>query len=351
MQKIKKIWLASLLVFLAAGCNLFSTPSASGVVKSTNGGSDWLFSNSIKDTKTGSLGSSNISRLAFDPSNREVVYASAFTGGLFKSVDSGASWTNILSKILVYDFAINSADPKTIYASGIYGGQGMVLKSTDQGASWVQIYNESSSNNPVRAVGLNPAVANQLVIGTALGNLIKSSDSGLSWQLIQNFNDQINLVAFRQDGVYVLLKNKGLFKGDISSQNFVEISKGISKIGGNDVVYSNDLVYNQVYVDRLSTNLIYLTTSRGLFKSSDNGNNWALLSLPVPKDKANPRPITVAPNSSNLVFTSVGHVIYKSTDGGNTWQTQNVGTAGYISTILVDPALPQIVYAGVYVTN
>ncbi len=101
---------------LSAGCSLFGGgPVATGVAKSVNGGTDWQFSNTVKAPTAGSLSQSNIAKLAFDPQNRQIVYAGSVTDGLYKSDDSGASWSRILSKISVYDFMVSPADSKTIY--------------------------------------------------------------------------------------------------------------------------------------------------------------------------------------------------------------------------------------------
>jgi len=81
---------------------------------------------------------------------------------------------------------LTQIDAKTIYVSGFYADHGRVLKTTDAGASWNQVYNEESATNPVRAIALNPANPNQVIIGTTSGTVVKSADGELigSWQII-----------------------------------------------------------------------------------------------------------------------------------------------------------------------
>ncbi|MDE2311617.1 MAG: hypothetical protein KGJ93_00805 [Patescibacteria group bacterium] len=350
-MKIKIIILGLATALLSAGCNMFSTPAAAGVVKTVNGGADWQFSNVLKGGSA-NIGQLNIAKLDFDPSNRETVFVGSYSGGLYKSEDSGASWTNILSKIAIYDFAINSGDPKIIYAAGIYASQGKVLKSVDGGASWQQVYNDAGQNNAVRVVALNPQAPQQLIIGTNSGSLIKSADGGQTWQLMANFSDPVMRVFWQPNAVLVLLKTKGLFSGGFASAqagDFQELTKSIVKTSPTDYLYTEPFAFNQGFVDSVTGSLIYLTTSRGLYKSTDGGQTWNQLALPVKQTESNARAITIARTSSNLVFTSVGSVIYKSTDGGASWQTQNIPTSGFINYILTDPQLPQIAYAGIYV--
>jgi photosystem II stability/assembly factor-like uncharacterized protein len=103
-----------------------------------------------------------------------------------------------------------------------------------------------------------------------------------------------------------------------------------------------------MFVDTTSPKLIYLTTNKGLFKTLDEGKTWLQQKLPVKPGESEAKAIAVAPSSSNLIFTRVGSTVYKSTDGGQNWQTQGIASAGFINYILIDPQLPQIVYAGVY---
>ncbi len=322
-----------------------------GVVKTVNGGADWQFSNAIKDNKEATLSGLNISKLDFDSQNHEVVYVGSYTGGLFKSEDSGGTWAKILSKIYVYDFAVHPVDPKTIYVAGYYDGKGRVLKTVDSGATWQEIYNEAGSENPVRAIALNQNSPNQLFIGTHSGNVIKSADGGNSWQLAQNFKDRINRIMWQSGGIYVLARGKGLFRSPNYAASFEDLSASLT--GGSsllDSVSSNSIeAFSQAFVDSVASGLIYLTTSEGLYKTTDDGKTWTKINLPVKSSESYARAIAIARNSSNIVYTSVGATVYKSVDAGANWQTQAIATNGFINYILVDPQLPQIAYAGIFV--
>jgi photosystem II stability/assembly factor-like uncharacterized protein len=83
----------------------------------------------------------------------------------------------------------------------------------------------------------------------------------------------------------------------------------------------------------------------------DGGQTWSAQTLPVQPDKSVAHAIAVSKTSSNIVYASVGGTIYKSLDGGQTWQTHGIVSAGYINYILIDPLLPQVAYAGVYIDS
>jgi photosystem II stability/assembly factor-like uncharacterized protein len=350
--KNKKLGLLIGLVLLSASCNPFAAPQQAGIYKTVNGGADWRPADALK-TGTGSLSQTYISKLAFDPGNNQTVFAGSYSGGLFKSGDAAATWSNVLSNIQVYDFAINPENSKIIYAAGLCVDHGCVLKTTDGGGSWNEVYHEGAASNPVRTVSINPQNPNQMAIGTTLGSVVKSSDAAASWQLADNFNDQVNEVLW-QDNIYVLLKDKGMFKSTDLGATFTELTASLKtsySVGSIDYTTNTSGVgtYHQAYVDATDPNLIYFTTDEGLYKSTDGGQTWKAQTLPVQPGQTAARAVSVANSSSNIVYASVGGTVYKSLDGGQTWQTQGIVTAGFVNYILIDPYLPQIAYTGIYI--
>ncbi len=351
----KKFVLIAALALLSAGCNPLVKSIPGGVIKSVNGGADWQFANTVSNPEKTSLSVLSFSKMGFDPNNRQTLFAGSYTDGLFKSEDSGDTWKKILSKISVYDFAVNPQDPQIIYAAGIYADHGRVLKTIDGGASWNQVYNEESAANPVRVVVLNPDNPNQIIIGTASGSAVKSADAGNTWQLIKDFTDRVNGLFWRSGNIYILLRNQGLLMAPGFGGSFSQITTSLNKTYDfSRLAYTTPnpiSFFNQVYVDATTPDLIYMTTDKGLYKTTDGGKSWFLQNLPIKPDQADGRAIAISKSSSNIVYTSVGATIYKSLDGGVNWQTEGVNIGGFINYILIDPELPQIVYAGVYNTQ
>lgn len=344
----------SSIVFFAISCNPFKQPPVSGVAKTTNGGTDWTTANVIKDSQT-TLASLNVAKMDFDPKNHETVFASGFNDGLYKSEDSGASWGRILSKILTFDFAIHPFDSKIIYAAGYFAERGRVVKTVDGGKSWEEIYSEAQNSVSVRGIALNPAQANQVVIGNSAGDLVKSNDGGISWTLVKKFEDRINRVYWLSGQVYVLVKEKGLFRStNLDAGGFTELTASLTRSADflQNFIGLGEQSFNQVYVDKITPSLIYLTAGKGVFKTTDEGASWKKLDLPGKHNSDLPaRAVAVANVSSNIVFVSVGSVVYKSVNGGQTWQTQEVKSSGFVNYILIDPQLPQIAYAGNFVAQ
>jgi photosystem II stability/assembly factor-like uncharacterized protein len=349
-MKIKSLIVILSVTLLSASCNIGGKNIVAGTVHTVNGGADWQFANAIVGSKS-NINSLNVSKLSFDPHDRQEVFVGGYNGGLYKWDNNNSGWKEILSNILVYDFAISPVDSKTIYAAGLFNEHGRLLITKDGGSTWTQIFNDASQNNAVRSVVLNPTNPSQIVIGLGSGSVIKSADGGLSWQLAKDFSDRVNRMVWQGNNLYVLLQSKGLLQSTDFATTFNLLSSTLGITGNtNDSTGSGSsgLTYNQFFVDTVSPSLIYITTSQGLYKTIDGGKMWSTIPLPTQNGDGQTRAVAIANNSSNLVFTSIGSTIYKSTDGGLTWQTQKVATNGIINYILIDPQLPQMAWAGIF---
>ena len=78
-----------------------------------------------------------VEALAIDPSTPARLYAGTWGGGVFKSTDSGSSWSPAngdLTSPFIQGLAIDPSTPTTVYAGTRTGG--VVFKSTDGGSSW-----------------------------------------------------------------------------------------------------------------------------------------------------------------------------------------------------------------------
>lgn len=108
---------------------LYAGSMSAGVLRSMDGGRGWA-------PATNGFGARGVYALAIDPSARQTIYAGG-DGGLYKSVDGGASWSKLpFPGDNAVALTVSPAQPNVILAISVRGQQGLVYRSEDGGQSW-----------------------------------------------------------------------------------------------------------------------------------------------------------------------------------------------------------------------
>jgi photosystem II stability/assembly factor-like uncharacterized protein len=132
--------------------------TVAGLFKSTNGGATWMAANSGL-RPPGSNDDIRIQALVIDPTSPATLYVVSRArpdSGLFKSIDGGGNWTAIDGALsgstYVSALVIDPTTPMTLYAgtSGLYGRykSGGVYKSVDGGVTWTAVLTGQSTVGP-----------------------------------------------------------------------------------------------------------------------------------------------------------------------------------------------------------
>src|SRR5262249_41363141 len=123
--------------------------------------------------------------IAVDPTNADVVYLGAFfgdffSGGLFKSTDGGTTAASLGVSGSFRSLSIDERAPSTVYAGNADGG---VLRSDDSGANWT----DASAGLPAGqtlAVAADPLVAGRVYAWIQAAGLFASGDRGATWSAV-----------------------------------------------------------------------------------------------------------------------------------------------------------------------
>ncbi|MCK4694709.1 MAG: hypothetical protein KAT74_03050, partial [Candidatus Cloacimonetes bacterium] len=230
-----------------------------------------------------------------------------FTGtsnGVFRSVDNGISWDQVLYVNYTKGIAINSQDQ-------IFASPAPLYLSTSNGNYWDQLnlyYLYDVKNITVDT-------EDNIFVGF-WGGICKSSDNGANWELVLSLSDceVVNSIVENSEGV--------LFAGTI---NF---------FGGGGVYLSTDqgdswehIGLENEYISSLAINSNdeIFAGSRGnhyegiggVFRSSDNGETWTELC-----DDA--LVTSIAIDSEDKIFIGCSFLYYGavwvSEDNGENWQ-------------------------------
>jgi photosystem II stability/assembly factor-like uncharacterized protein len=298
----------------------------------------------------GYAGIGRINCIAFHPTNANVFWAGAPSGGLWKTTNGGSSWTVLTDKLPVLgvsDIVIPTdyETSKTLYIATGDRDAGDnysigVLKSTDDGINWVETglkFNVSSRYRITRMI-VHPTKQNILFVATN-GGIFKSVNSGDTWDKIQNGlffdmefqyrNEDNVLFAVTADywGSPKVYKtsNGGVYWSEVyafpTSAYRVELAVSKSNptivyalvsttTGGMDGIYksiNNGDTFTKIYDGTISgKNLLNWSAN----SSDTGGQGWYDLTL------------SVSPNDENLLFLG-GINAWKSTTGGISWSIIN----------------------------
>ncbi len=117
-----------------------------GLYSTTDGGASFT---NLSGLSGSGLPSGAVTHLAADPTELDRFYLHVAGVGIFRSDDSGATWTNISSGIAaanVAQLAIAVGNDGTVFAAEL-AGVSRVYRSTDFGANWTQMDSVNSNTN------------------------------------------------------------------------------------------------------------------------------------------------------------------------------------------------------------
>lgn len=268
------------------------------------------------------------------PNNANTYYVGSPAGGIWKSTDSGSSWTALsdqLPQIGVSGIAIDYNDSNTIYiATGDDDALDTysvgVLKSTDGGTTWnttgLVFGNTYSRSNDIY---INPNDSNMLWVATSDG-VFKTTDGGLTWanKLAGDVKD-LKIKPNDYNVLYAVKDNK-FHKSTDAGETFIEVTTtGLPTNTSRMAIAVTPA--NPAVVYLLNAN----TTFEGVYKSTDSGANFIKTNQTADIFEGSNQAyydmaITVSDTDENVVFTGVLN-IWKSIDGGdsflqlNNWST------------------------------
>src|SRR5205807_1734645 len=102
----------------------------------------------------------------------------ATDSGVYRSVDGGVSWKSAiygLENAGIYAIAVDPVTPSTLYTTD-YGGS--LFRSTNSGSSWTRV---AATGNWMRRIYVDPKHASTLLVDFADNTIGRSTDGGKTW--------------------------------------------------------------------------------------------------------------------------------------------------------------------------
>ena len=271
----------------------------------------------------------------------DIIYVAAASGGIFRSVDTGATWEPIfddqpmlaigdmeISKSNTNIVAVGTGEVNAGGGSLAYDGDGVYV-SSDSGNTW-----ESKGLEEVGSIGkvlIDPVDPSIMYVG-AMGPL------------------------FRND------TNRGVYRTINGGDTWEQVLFISEKTGIVDMAIhptNSDILYAVAWErERTPENRIYGGDTSGIYKSTDGGDNWIELTtgLPALGDDKGRISIDIAQSNPDVLYASYADAIgsvqgfYKSTNSGDSWTTinssqiTNVGFHWWFGGLFINPTDENEVY-------
>ncbi|MFM9986821.1 MAG: MopE-related protein [Flavobacteriales bacterium] len=295
---------------------------------------DWSYIGNTSVPNGGGAGRINGVRAL--PGSTTTWFACAPGGGLWKTTNSGTSWssvgTDFLSSIGTSDVAIDPSNTNIMYlATGdgdAYDTYSLgVLKTTDGGTTWNTTgLNWTVTQNRVTNRILIHPTNTQIVIAATDNGIWRTTDGGTNWTQEQagNFKD---LMFKPGDPSIIYAATNQFYKSTDTGNNWTNITTGLPSSANTQRMALAVTDANSAYVYILASGNDSGTL--GVYRSTDSGGNFAQQADNAPNlggwstDGSDgggqgwyDLRIVADPSNAETIWTG-GVNVWKSTDGGS----------------------------------
>lgn len=214
-------------------------------------------------------------------------------------------------------------DSQTIYAGTPSGG---LWKTEDGGNAWLPLTDEFSAMG-ISGIAVDPGNSQTIYVATGDGDgadtysigVLKSEDGGQTWQntgITHNISQFITcrkiLMHPNNSNVLFVATKQGLFKTTDAGDSWVQVESGS---------------FRDIEFHPTDNNIVYASTD-SFYKSVDGGDTFAQINTGLPNSgDVNRMEIAVSPDDPNRVYALCGDIsnqsylgLYRSDDSGNSFQ-------------------------------
>ncbi|MCL4846079.1 MAG: glycosyl hydrolase [Acidobacteria bacterium] len=258
--------------------------------------------------------SGRIADIAIDPSRPSTWYVAVGSGGLWKTVNAGTTWTPVFDGQGSYSIGCVTLDPSNPNAVWVGTGEDVggrhvgfgdgVYRSRDGGASWEHLGLRDSQH--IARIVVHP------------------DDPDVVWVAAQG-------PLWSKGG------DRGLFKTTDGGKSWTK-SLGAGEWTGVTDVVVDPRDPNRLYAatwQRHRTVAAYMGggPESGLHRSTDGGATWERLTRGLPTGPLGKIGLAISPQNPDVVYAAIelnrrAGAVYRSTDRGASWEKRSEAVAG-----------------------
>ncbi len=273
------------------------------------------------------------------------------------------------------DFAVNPDHPEEFYAAACSGG---VWKTVNAGITWTPVF-DSEGSYSIGCLAMDPRNPNVVWVGTGENNsqrsvsfgdgVYRTRDGGKHWEnLGLKDSEHIGMIKIDprdSDLVYVAAQgplwrsggDRGLYRTPDGGKTWQRILHVSDDTGINEVHLdprNPDVLYASAYQRRRHVwTLINGGPESGIYKSVDAGRTWRELTEGIPDVDKGRIGLAVSPVDPDVVYAIIEAAqgeggFFRSTNRGETWEKRGdhmTTSPQYYNEIVADPVERDRVYA------
>ncbi len=340
-----------------------------GIYKTTDDGITW---NNISDglIETGTVGA-----IAVSESNPNIVMVgmgehaargvmTSMGDGVYKSTDAGKTWKHIGldSSRHISDVVIHPTNPDIVFiaAQGAQYGPSKdrgIYRSLDGGSTWTNVL---SVNDITGASSLSMDMKNPLILYAAMwehqrtpwtmtsggkdSGLYKSKDGGTTWKkmeegLPKDFGKAgISVSRANPDRVFAVIeaeeKKAGVYRSDDAGEKWTLINT-------DRINVTRSWYYMEIFADPINENIVYVMNAPAM-KSIDGGKSFTRMATP----HGDNHHLWINPTNNQKMINSNDGGANISNNGGKSWSTQQNQATSQFYRVITDNLVPYNVYGG-----
>lgn len=340
-----------------------------GIWKTTDDGITW------KNISDGFLKTATVGAISVSESNPNIVIAgmgehaargvmTSMGDGVYKSTDAGKTWKHMgLDKTRhISDIIIDPTNPNIVFVSAQgaqYGASSErgIYKSVDGGETWKNVLFVDTNTG---ASGLTMDMTNPTILYAAMwqhrrfpwtmesggknSGIYKSSDNGETWQqLTEGLPKEMGKIGIsvsraNPERVFAVIEAEGekggVYRSDDAGKKWTLINKDRINI-------ARSWYYMEIFADTQNEDIVYVLNAP-VTKSIDGGRTFT----PLPTPHGDNHDLWIDPLNNQRMVNSNDGGSNVSNNGGKSWSTQENQNTAQFYRVITDNLVPYNVYGG-----